>query len=264
MTRRLWLSSCLSASALLAAAPNPREDLLGRAKAHISEMLARLPNYTCTEKIERAMHPAETCCFYVKDTVRLEVSFVGGMELFARPGAPKFEQESLSRMVRGKGAIATGGFASHARAIFSGDTTEFQYAGAGKQQGRSAHRFDFRVPLGKSELALTLGPQREIMAYRGSFWVDAENLDLLRLEIRVDGKGMQKMSVVEVTDTIEYARTRIGASEFVLPNRSIFQVSYSTGAATRNTTQFGACRQYAGQSVIKFDGPSSEPEPGKR
>ena len=63
------------------------------------------------------------------DLLRVEVALVDGKEMFAWPGARKFEQTDLTEMVTA-GAIGTGDFALHARAVFQTRAPRFKYAGA--------------------------------------------------------------------------------------------------------------------------------------
>src|SRR3954463_4528219 len=71
--------------------------------------LARLPNYTCLQTIERKVrHPSSRRTELV-DMVRLEVALVDGKELFSWPGAGHFEDKEIGQLVSG-GAIGNGSF----------------------------------------------------------------------------------------------------------------------------------------------------------
>src|SRR5258706_13388334 len=117
MVRTLPLS--LFAAAALHAQISADLELLTKIRFHELDQLRGQPNYTCVETVERSQRAASTRKYTLLDTLRLEVALVGPKELFAWPGAKKFEDMELSDMV-GRGAIGNGAFALHARAVFEG------------------------------------------------------------------------------------------------------------------------------------------------
>ena len=82
-----------------------------RIKAKMADNLRRLPNYTCTETIERFMRGPRSRIFAPLDTLRLEVALVDGNELFARAGAGKVEEKDIWEIVGDGAAIGNGDFA---------------------------------------------------------------------------------------------------------------------------------------------------------
>ncbi|MGH9630303.1 MAG: hypothetical protein ACRD7E_18465, partial [Bryobacteraceae bacterium] len=155
---------------------------LARVRNRMSEILTRLPNYTCLQTIERMRRRAPARKLELVDMVRLEVALVNGNELFSWPGAGYFEDTEISDMVQG-GAIGNGNFALHARSVFMSASPSFTYIGEQDWKGRPALRWDYSVPLNLSGYTLKMGPVEARTAYRGSFWVDADSLDLIRLEV---------------------------------------------------------------------------------
>ena len=90
---------------------------IARIRAHMADNLQRLPNYTCTQTIERSTRPARSRRFQLVDTLRLEVALVNGRGLFAWPGSGKFDDRELGEII-GSGASGNGNFGLHARSIF--------------------------------------------------------------------------------------------------------------------------------------------------
>jgi hypothetical protein len=90
--------------------------------------------------------------------------------------------------------------------------------------------------------------------------VDAETLDLIRLEVHVDNIP-PTLDLAEASDTMEYRRAQIGDSDFLLPQSSELVMIDLAGNANRNRTQFTGCRQYAGESKLSFveSAPAVEP-----
>lgn len=235
---------------MLQTAADPVE-LLNRIRARMAANLEHLPDYTCRQTVERSVRQPGFDKFVNSDTLRFEVSYVGGREMFARPGAEKFEEKSLSEMVGG-GTIGTGTFALHAKAIFATDSAIFTYAGETVEDGRIGIQFDFRVPRAKSRFDIRAnGGTPVTVGYSGQFRVDAETLDLIRLQVDVDDVPAG-FPVVSTGETMEYRRIPIGSTEFLLPYSSKLIVRDVSGTESRNLTNFDACRQYTGQSVIRF------------
>ena len=54
---------------------------------------------------------------------------------------------------------------------------------------------------------------------------------------------------------MEYSRLHIGAADFLLPKSSEFVATDALGNANRNLTEFNACREFTGESVLSFDIP---------
>jgi hypothetical protein len=234
--------------------------LLSRIKLKAAENLTRLPNYTCTQTIERALRGAHARKFESLDTLRLEVALVQGKELFSWPGAGRFEERGIGEIVGPGAAIGNGSFALHARAVFLSNAPRFTRVGETTLNGLRALRYDYHVPQLVSGYHIRVGPNEAFVEYRGSFWVDAATLDLIRLEVRVD-KPPPTLALSESSDTMDYRRARIGDGDFLLPQSSELIMVDRDGNENRNRTQLSACRQYAGESKLRFDEPSPDVAP---
>ena len=234
--------------------------LLARIKLRMQQNLSHLPNYTCLQTIERSRRRPPARRFEYTDTVRLEVALVGGKEMFAWPGAKNFEDRDITEIVQG-GAIGTGDFALHARAIFLGFAPIFRYVGEETLDQRRAVRYDYSVPLNKSDFSIQVPPQKAVVGYHGSFWADAETLDLIRLEIHADAIPPE-LGITSAIDNLYYERRRIGDTRFLLPARSDLVMVDENGNQSQNRTGYSDCRQYAGESTLTFgDAPATSEAP---
>jgi hypothetical protein len=240
------------------AAPQ-RIELLTRIRVHAIGNLERQPNYTCRETVERSHRLNSTHKFQLLDTVRLEVALVDGKEMFGWPGARKFEDMDLRNFVS-QGAIGNGNFALHARAIFRGEAVKFEDRGDGSTGSQSWVRFAFQVPLARSGHSLQVGERKAIVAYHGSFDVDPKSLDLERIEVIAD-EIPTELRLTNAIDRVEYARTKIGSGEFLLPASSELSISNLDGSEDRNQVRFASCRQFTGESVLTFDDPAPSSSP---
>src|ERR1700685_439085 len=102
---RVWLALCggalyaLAQDGALGPTTQSTAALLERVKAHMVETLARQPNYTCLETVERSNRAAKEKEFRLEDTVRLEVALVDRREMFAWPGSKQFEDTDMRAFV---------------------------------------------------------------------------------------------------------------------------------------------------------------------
>lgn len=226
---------------------------LSKIRRHMLANLARQPNYTCTETVERSHRAAPNRKFQLLDTIRLEVALVEGKEMFGWPGAKSFEETDLRRIVS-TGAIGNGNFANHARAIFEGHNATFDYRGVDD----SALRYDFRVPLMLSGYKLRVEDREAIVGYHGSVWADPASLDVRRLDVFADDIPAS-LGLVEATDRMNYSRVKIGEGDFLLPASSELTLVDLNGSENQNEVRFSACRQFSGESVLTFgDAPAPE------
>lgn len=239
--------------AALAAQPEiaPETMLLARIKVRAERNLNRLPNYTCLETIERSRRRVSSRRFELIDLVRLEVALVDGKEMFAYPGSARFDERDITDMVSG-GTIGNGNFAVHARSVFLTNAPTFRHVGERIREGRRTIRFDYRVPAIQSGFRLRVKPAEGIVGYEGAFWVDAGSLDLIALEVRANEIPPQ-LPVQSASETLRYQMVKIGEQDFLLPQDSELTLVDLNGNESRNRTRFSNCRQYAGESVIRFD-----------
>jgi hypothetical protein len=234
----------------------PEIVLLGRIKAKAAENLQRLPNYTCTQTIERAHRNGKARKFEPLDTLRLEVALVEGKELFSWPGAGKFEEKGIGEIVGGGGAIGNGSFALHARSVFLSRWPTFTYFGETNLNGRRAIRYDYRVPQMLSGYQIRIGPNEAFVEYHGSFWVDADSLDLIRLEVHADNPP-PNLNLTEANETMEYQRARIGGGDFLLP-----QSSELVMIEAQFRRAIPRCRRAGASSTGAADPPGPRPHSG--
>ena len=211
----IWLGL---AAGLAGQTGGPEPDLLARIKAHVGEGLKRLPSYTCLETVERFERRDSSAPFVLVDRLRLEVAMVGREEFYAWPGDSKFEEKNIAQMIP-NGTIGSGDFALHAYAVFLSRGPAYTYAGEITRNGRRLIRFDYRVAESDSGYILRVPPHEAQVGYHGSFLVDRETLDLVRLEV-VAADIPPDLGLSGAIDVMEYSRVRIGGGEYTLPASS--------------------------------------------
>ena len=232
-----------------ASGQSPGEGQLARFQAKVRQDMTGIPNYTCLETIERE-HRGQYSDFKPVGMVRLEVSIVAGKELFAKPGG-RFEDRNVASLVPG-GAIGSGMFAAFARDLFVKGKGTLSYRREEKLVGHGASvRYDFHVGQQESVLRLEIENVSEIVAAKGSFWFDPVSLDLIRLDVYGDHMP-NELNLAEAVTRTDYARTRIGDSDALLPKRSEMTLTSFFGPAYRDVIEFSQCHQYRAESTIDF------------
>jgi hypothetical protein len=235
----------------------PEMRQLVRIKQRMSDNLRRLPNYTCQAELSRFEHGRRDTTWLSTDSFQLEVALVGDDEWFSHPGAGRLETRNLREMIP-TGLLSTGDYANHTRAVFLSSDPRFEYAGMERIGEHNTVRFNYKVSLFGSGYRMSLGPVSEKVAYHGSFWGDPETGDLVRLDVHTDDMP-PSLDMQEAATTVDYARVRIGATDFLLPQRTELVVVRLNGAGERNQMLFSHCRQYGTESAVSFEQPASLP-----
>ncbi|MCP5113010.1 MAG: hypothetical protein GY953_19455 [bacterium] len=226
---------------------------MARIKEKMAINLARLPNYTCVQTVERSERRAPAKRVRVVDTLRLEVAMVNGNEMYSWPGASGFEEKDLRKVVP-TGTIGNGAFGLHARSVFLSGLPIMTYAGDEELDGEMLVRYDYKVGSIGSGYTLRVGAAEGTVPYHGSFWAHPETHDLVRLDVIADVIPPH-IPVQSAHKTMEYARVVIGASSFLLPRRALLKLVDLAGNEHRNEMHFSDCRQYSGESFISFGEP---------
>ena len=245
-----WLFVGSLAMTAGAAGQTPDQSRLAGFREKVQRDMTSVPNYTCLETIERLRRTPPLDFMHI-GMVRLEVSLVAGKELFAQPGARRFEDRDVASLVP-NGAIGSGMFAAFARDLFINGKGTLRYRRDENMGGHAAVRYDFRVRRQDSGLKLQVGNSSEIVAAKGSFWFDSASLDLIRLEVYGEDVP-EDLHLDEALTRTDYARTHIGDSKVLLPKRSELTMTYHSGLTFRDVIEFSQCREYRAESTISFD-----------
>ncbi len=251
------------------AQPNPAE-LLRLAQTKISQSLDRTLRYMCTQTIDRAgyepdVNSGHTSCdagparpamhLTTWDRLRLDVAMTSTGEMYSWVGENRFHDRDLTDMVQ-EGAISTGNFAAFLEIVFRTDDTSFTYNGDSSENGRSLAEFGFRVPYAKSHYRYGRRGDRVLTGYDGTFLVDADTGELIRLVVRTS-RLPAETGACYATTTLDYARVRLtDVDALLLPTDSRLRIVGTDGSESENHTVFSACHRFLGESTISFDSPS--------
>ena len=254
------------------------DELLHRAMVRVRDTVDRLPNYICTQTMERSetwgspraaasrAGNAEGGCdwllrpdparFPQTDRVRVDVLFTSAGERYSWAGSNQFRDRDLLHLVPIR-AISTGGFSGFLRSIFATGNV-FAYRGDSLEGGRKLPAYSFRVPRERSEYWFGTGSNRRIVACEGTFLLDPETADLVSLAVR-SSDPPEATGACRATTALSYSRARLGDSDFLLPTRSVFEFMSTRGEEARNISVYSDCHEFRGDSTLQF-GP---PDPGQ-
>jgi hypothetical protein len=228
--------------------PNP----LFRIRQHMREYLAQLPDYTCRVTIERSQRRSFRAAYSVNDRLRLEIAYAGGNEFYAWPGDSRFEN-TIEELLPERGMVSEGSWALHMRKLFLTNDAQFQ----APRLDADDLRVDFLVPAVRSGFAISAGGASAPAALQGSVWFDRTNLDVRRLEVRVEDTP-RSVRIAGTREVTSYDHAVVGDVAVVLPSTSELELLDRDGSQRRNRSQFNDCHRYAGSATVRYDA-ASEP-----
>ncbi len=159
----------------------------------------------------------------------------------------------------GAGMIGNGAFAMTLNNLIEGGI--FTYRGEETISGRSAVKYDFRLPRLMKPLTISIPGGRGTVGEEGSLWADKESLDLIRVESRA-AEIPADLPLEESSENVDYARMRIGEYDVMLAQQADSHMLASNGVASFNRLEFTHCRAYSASSNITFDSkPAVSAEP---
>jgi hypothetical protein len=252
-----------------------REDpkvLLLEVRKKVRETVGRLPNYLCTETVDRSTFqpesPIHSCDDLASgkkksdwrlrkrtsDRVRLDVAVSPTGEMYSWVGEDRFENRRLADFVL-EGAISTGTFASFLNNIFVTNAATFTYKGGVTADAHRFVEFGFRVPAEKSTYHIgRRSHHHDIVGYEGTFLVDPSTFDLVRLTIRPN-QIPAEFEACQSIMTLDYDNVRLNNSEFLIPKQARWHIITLDGSESDNITVFSSCHEFLSESTIRFGTP---------
>lgn len=262
----------LLAVATAASTADPEaEELLKQARVKVVDNARRMPRYTCVETVSRTQYQPpdspSTCqtlvamrrlmptrgALMLRDRLRLDVAVVDGGEMFSWAGAGKFETHEVDKLVGG-GASGSGEFGSFLASVFGNAPDPIRYAGL----SNSLALFEYNVPVARSNYRFQTKGVPKTIGYRGTFSVDPADGDVEQLVVESD-QFASADNVCLIRHQMDYSRVKIGKGDFLLPEVSTMDALYHNGAESLNETRYSDCREYVGESTIRFDDPDAAP-----
>ncbi len=249
----MWLEGMIVLAAL-AQPPQPLPEhvvKLAQIRRNVQASVLQVPDYACLETIQRYGRQSVKQPFKHIDTLQLEVGVIGNKEVYSWPGAETFEDGAPGELVSG-GTVSTGEFMQLLRAVFVGGMSVITWHGEEELNGRRAMRYDYTLPMFGYRSQVKLSGGSGDVSLKGSFWADAETLELMRLESRAD-EIPPMLPLAEMTSRIDYGRMAVQGRQIWFPQSAETRLVELSGQETRNRIEFSHCRQYAGVSKLSFE-----------
>ena len=150
------------------------------------------------------------------------------------------------------GPFGTGLLGTLLNDIFTSGGARFEYQGEKSVGGTSVYQYRFQVPLKASHYQVQVKQNWREIAYEGEFGIDPHSFDLRHLLVRT--KEMPPDSgACETATSVDYARVRIGAGDFLLPQKSKLHIVMTDTYESDTTTEYIGCREYHSDATIHFD-----------
>lgn len=219
--------------------------------------IAQLGEYTCIQNIIRFDKAQNEKQERAVDTIRMQVSAVGGTESYSWPGSPN-SSDRPGDLIR-TGLMGTGAFQGYIRALFvSPGPGQLEFLGRTSTEGRPLLHFRFTFDL-RERLNLNVAAGRASVAAKGEFWADEQDhkIRMLRIE-NVD--PAPEINVKSVEYFVEWAPVQLRGKEMLLPQMATMRMEMFSGEVRRNEIALSQCREFGAESTIRFDAPPAQAE----
>ena len=169
------------------------------------------------------------------DRLRLNVTAGSAAEEFALTEASRFEGADIAGMLKTADA-GRGEFSTFLRNLMAGDGESFETRGVEQTPYGQLQAIGFTVPAARSHF-------QGGAAYRGSLYARPGSNELKRLLLVSENASAGAGETCRVQYTIDYAETRVGESEIVLPQSSIMDAIERDGKEVHSETFYSSCRR---------------------
>ena len=143
--------------------------------------------------------------------------------------------------------------------VFS-DHVAIPYQGERKIAGRRLLECAYQTAEASSQYGVRLGWLRFTTAYEGSVFLDPVTSDVVRVTAR-SAILPEQSGYCQVTRQLDYARLRTGALDALIPREASSSAIDRDGTELDYASSYAGCREYLGESMLRFDGPEISPAP---
>jgi hypothetical protein len=240
---RVLVSFLLPVLAAVAAEPqpSPADSLLTRFRAQLNQEIERAPQYSCLATIDRSIRQSAKNKPLAHDRMRVRMAFLGSGEAYAWPDSPKFEHGTLALLARGD-AGSSSGLSGWGRIAAGLPESSFSTAGECALNGRRGAGYGVHVPWTASSYSATLGTRQLVLPYAARFCVDPATSELISLDVHAE---QLKAPFASISETVVYAHTRVGASEWLAPQSRELSILDQAGNLQTARTSLSDCQPYA-------------------
>jgi hypothetical protein len=105
-------------------------------------------------------------------------------------------------------------------------------------------RYTYKYPKGSA-----------VIGYQGTFWADPATALLQELTVEATDLPPESSTCRVITE-MKYQKLHLGDADFLLPEVSVLTLRELSGTEGENETRYTSCRQYLGESTVRFDDPA--------
>jgi hypothetical protein len=210
-----------------------------------------LPNYICVQTTRRRIEPTMRGYAPYGDVIQEQLSFNDQKETYK---VQMINRQSVANVEHNQlgGAISSGEFGTMLRHIFDPETgTEFDWDHWATLRGSRMYVFSFSVPKSAGYTMYDGETKREYTsAYKGLVFADRETKVVMRIKMECVGIPAD-YPIHEVGITLDYAPTKIGEQEYVLPFHFELR-SRAAKAVANNDADYKLYRKFGAEATITF------------
>jgi hypothetical protein len=200
------------------------------------------PNHAFREMVRRSKRLPEDRSFEAFDAIRVDVAVVDGTPLLSWPGEEKFTHYSLEQMVLENIAEA-GRLAFHVKSLAVAGELAFTGGGEETLGGQKTKRWTYSVPAERSGFKLWVNERDVPLAHRGSVWVDATTLSLVRIESEAV-EIPKELEIVSMKDRVDFKRAKVGDFEYAMASDGELTIEDIHGGGRRSQVTYEDYRAY--------------------
>jgi hypothetical protein len=127
------------------------------------------------------------------------------------------------------------------------------YKGEEDVAGRRLARYDYQLAPAFSGQTIEIPEGSGSVGLRGSYWVDPQTYDVVRLELNADDIP-PSLPITALTTRIDYKRTALtNQLTVLLPGTADVRLSKDSGDVSHDLVEFTHCRIFGAESTINFD-----------
>jgi hypothetical protein len=235
--------------------PEPSQSLLTRFRAQLTQAMDQAPHYSCLATIDRSIRDTIRNKPLVHDRMRIRMAFLGSGEAYAWPDSLNFQPGKLALLARGD-AGNSGGLTGWGRAAAGWPESKFSDAGECTFNGQHGTRYDVHVAWDGSSYSATSGTRQLVLPYVARFCVDPATSQPIILEVHAE---QLRPPLASISETIVYAHTRIGQSEWLAPQSRELSILDKAGNLQSAITILTDCRPYADATAAESASAAAQP-----
>ena len=241
---------------VLLAIPSSAQDaaVLEKATELALQYTAKLPNFICTETINRFVKRKPADPWKAQDKLTLSVAFSEKGEQYKLQAINDTPTTKPFQNVGGY--KSKGEFGSLLRRIFQKESaTSFKWERSETLNGNPVQVYSYKIDKDHSKYSVTMSSllktYRDTFAMQGFIYIDPRSNQVMRFT--VEAVGIPTDWPISATSSIvEYAFADIGGQQFLMPFTVEGKVVMKD-KQTRNLIQFSDYRKFSSEATIDFE-----------